>query len=93
MNMLNLKELNEVECKEQYRVEISNRLAALENLDDNVDINRVWETVTENIKFQPKGVQVIANLRSISHSSTKDTDNYYIKGNKPNCIGCRIRAK
>jgi hypothetical protein len=30
---INLKKLNEVESKEQYRVEISNRLAALENLD------------------------------------------------------------
>jgi hypothetical protein len=29
----NLKKLNEVEGKEQYRVEISNRFAALENLD------------------------------------------------------------
>jgi hypothetical protein len=28
-----LKKLNEVQGKEQYRVEISNRFAALENLD------------------------------------------------------------
>jgi hypothetical protein len=34
MEMFNLKKLNEVECKEQYRVEISDRLAVLENLDD-----------------------------------------------------------
>jgi hypothetical protein len=32
------KKLSEVECKEQYYVEISNRFAALENLDDEVDI-------------------------------------------------------
>jgi hypothetical protein len=37
-----------VEIKEQYQVKISNRFAALENLDDDndddddVDINRVW---------------------------------------------------
>jgi hypothetical protein len=35
-----LKKLNEVEGKEQYRAEISNRFVALENLDDDVDINR-----------------------------------------------------
>jgi hypothetical protein len=29
----NLKNLNEVEGKEQYRVEISNRFAVLENLE------------------------------------------------------------
>jgi hypothetical protein len=33
MERFNLKKLNKVEGKEQYRVEISNRLAALENLD------------------------------------------------------------
>jgi uncharacterized metal-binding protein YceD (DUF177 family) len=32
MERFNLKKLNEVECKEQRRVEISNRFAALENL-------------------------------------------------------------
>jgi uncharacterized metal-binding protein YceD (DUF177 family) len=36
-----LKKLNEVEGKEQYHVEISNRFAALENLDTEMDINRV----------------------------------------------------
>jgi hypothetical protein len=33
MERFNLKKLNEVKGKEQYRVEISNRFAALENLD------------------------------------------------------------
>jgi hypothetical protein len=32
MERFNLKKLNEVEGKEQYLVEISNRFAALENL-------------------------------------------------------------
>jgi hypothetical protein len=32
MERFNLKKLNEVKGKEQYRVEISNRFAALENL-------------------------------------------------------------
>jgi hypothetical protein len=36
----NLKKLNEVEGKEQYRIEISNRFTALENLDTEVDIKR-----------------------------------------------------
>jgi hypothetical protein len=40
---------------EQYRVEISNRFAALENLDTEVDINRAWETIRENITFSAKG--------------------------------------
>jgi hypothetical protein len=31
------------------------RFAALENVGDDVDINRVWETVRENIKISAKG--------------------------------------
>jgi hypothetical protein len=46
-----LKKLNEVEGKEQYRVVISNRFAALENLDTEVDINRAWEAIRENIQI------------------------------------------
>jgi hypothetical protein len=39
MERLNLKILNEVEGKEQYRVEILKRFAALKNLHSEVDIN------------------------------------------------------
>jgi hypothetical protein len=46
----NLKKLNEVQGKEQYHVEISNKFAALENLDNDVDINRSWGTIIDNIK-------------------------------------------
>jgi hypothetical protein len=40
----NLRKLNEVEGKEQYRVPISNIFAVLGHLDTEVDINRAWET-------------------------------------------------
>jgi hypothetical protein len=39
----NLKKLNEVQGKEQYRAEVSNRSAALEDLDTEVEINSAWE--------------------------------------------------
>jgi hypothetical protein len=50
----NLKQLNEEEVKEQYQVTIKTKFAALENLDDNGDINRAWETNRENIKISAK---------------------------------------
>jgi hypothetical protein len=56
MERFNLKKLNEVEDKEKCRVEVSNRFAALENLDAEVEINTVREIIIENIKFQSKGV-------------------------------------
>jgi hypothetical protein len=46
--------LKEVKGKEQYRVEISNSFAALENLEAEVDINRAWETIRENNKVSVK---------------------------------------
>jgi hypothetical protein len=49
MERLNLK-LNDVEVKEQYRVEISNRFANLENLGTEVDVNKAWETIREKYK-------------------------------------------
>ncbi|PNF30898.1 hypothetical protein B7P43_G05207 [Cryptotermes secundus] len=54
MERFNLKKLNEVEGKEQYRVEISNRFTALENLETEVDVNKAWETIRENIKMSAK---------------------------------------
>jgi hypothetical protein len=50
----NLKKLNEVEGKEKYRAEVSNRFAALEDLDAEVEIKTMWETIRENIKFSAK---------------------------------------
>jgi hypothetical protein len=49
-----VKKLNEEEVKEQYQVTIKNKFAVLENLDDNGDINRAWETIKENIRISAK---------------------------------------
>ena len=46
--------LNELEVRKQYRIKISNRLAALEDLNDSEGINRVWENIQENIKISAK---------------------------------------
>jgi hypothetical protein len=54
MERFNLKKLNDVEGKEQFRVEVSNRFAALEDLDTEVKINSAWETIRENINISAK---------------------------------------
>jgi hypothetical protein len=54
MERFNLKKLNEVEGKEKYHVEVSNRFAALEDLDAEVEINTILETIEENIKISAK---------------------------------------
>jgi hypothetical protein len=55
MERSSLKKLNEVEGKEQYLVEVSNRFAALEDLDAEVEINSAWEMIRENITISTKG--------------------------------------
>jgi hypothetical protein len=54
MQRFGLKKLNQVEGKEQFRVEVSNRSAALEDLDAEVEIYSAWETIRENIKISAK---------------------------------------
>jgi hypothetical protein len=49
-----LKKLNDTEVKEGYQVKISARFGALENFGDNVDMNRAWENITENIIISVK---------------------------------------
>ena len=41
----NLGKLNELEVRKQYQIEITNRFAALENLNGGKDINSAWENV------------------------------------------------
>jgi len=47
-----LRKLNVPEVREQYQIEITNRFAALENSDD--DVNRTWENIKENIQTSAK---------------------------------------
>jgi hypothetical protein len=53
-----LKKLNEVEGKEKYRVEVSNRFAALKELDAEVEINTAWEMIERISKCHPERVCV-----------------------------------
>jgi hypothetical protein len=54
INRFNLEKLNEVGGKEQFRVEVSNKFAALEDLDAEVEISSAWETISVCIKISAK---------------------------------------
>jgi hypothetical protein len=45
----------ELEGKEEYWVEITNRFAASDNLNADVDINRPWETSRGNNNISANG--------------------------------------
>jgi hypothetical protein len=93
MERFNLKKLYEAVGKEQFRVEISNRFAALEDLDAEVEINSAWETIRENIKILAKD--------SVGYYESKKHKAWFDEGcskllhqrNKLNCSGYRIQVK
>jgi hypothetical protein len=54
MERFSHKKINEVEAKEKYCIEVSNRFVALKDLDDEVEVNSAWEVIRENIKISAK---------------------------------------
>jgi len=59
-----LRKLNELEVREQYQIDITNGFAALENLNDNKDVNRTWENITVNIQISAKGESGTARIEA-----------------------------
>ena len=49
-----LRKLNELEVRKKYQIEITNRFAVLENLNDDEDVNTTWENIKENIQTSAK---------------------------------------
>jgi hypothetical protein len=54
IDRFNLKKLNEGGVKEHNQVTIKSRFSALEILDSNGDITRVWDAIRENIEMPAK---------------------------------------
>ena len=61
MERFNLRRLSELEDRKEYQIEITNRFAALENLSNGEDINRLGRTLKRISKPQLRGVQVCTN--------------------------------
>ena len=49
-----MRKLNEPEVREQYKIEITNKFAALENLNDDEDVDRTWENIKEKSQTSAK---------------------------------------
>ena len=50
----NIRKLNQLEVRKKYQIKIANSFADLENLNDDEDMNSVWEKIKENIKTSAK---------------------------------------
>jgi len=52
---------SELEVRKQYQIRILKSFTALENLNDNEDINRAWKNIREKSKHQLNRVLVCVN--------------------------------
>jgi len=85
MGKSNLRKLNELEVRKQYQIEITNRFAAWENLND-CDTHK-WglrKTLTRKLKPQKQKDQVCTNCSSINHGLMKNVYDFDIKRSRLN---------
>jgi hypothetical protein len=59
----NRRKLDDLEVRKQYRIEIANRFAALENVSDDEDINRAWKRIKDNTKTSAKESLVLHKMK------------------------------
>ena len=85
--------LNELEDRKKYQIEIRNRFAALENLNDDKDVNRTWKNIKENIKISAKESLGLHELKQHKPRFDEECLGFWTKGSGLKCSGCRIQAK
>jgi len=88
----NLRKLSELEVRKQYKIKVSNKFAALEDLRDSEDINRPWENIKENIKIS---AQESLGLNESKHHKLwfDECLRFYIKVSMLKCSDYRVRTK
>ena len=89
----NLRKLNEPEVREQYQIEITNRFAALENVNDYENVNRIWENIKENIQTSAEKSLGVHELKQNQAWFDEVCLVFWIKGSGLKCSGYRIQTK
>jgi hypothetical protein len=79
--------------KEQHQVTVTNKSAALENLEVNGDINTAWITIRQNIKILAK--ESLSYCESKYHKPWFDEKctKLVVKESRLNYSGCRKQVK
>jgi hypothetical protein len=72
----NVRELSELEVRKEYQIEISNRFAALENLNNGENINMTWENIKENIKTSAKESLSLHELKQHKYGLMSNVYNF-----------------
>jgi hypothetical protein len=88
----NLRKLSELEVRKQYQMKISNRYAALQNLNGTEDINRALENIKENNKTSVKESLGLYELKQHKPYLMKNVHDFLIKGSRLKCSGYKIQT-
>jgi len=89
----NLRKLNEPEDREQYQIEITNMFAALENLNDDEDVNRTWDNIKENIQTSAKESLGLNELKQNKPWFDEECLGFLDQRSGLKCSGYRIQSK
>ena len=89
----NLSKLNEMEVKEKHQTEITNRFAALQNLNIDEDVNRVWENIKENIKTSSKESLGLHKWKQHKPWFDKECVDFLDQRSRLKCSGYRFQAE
>ena len=90
---LNLSKLNELEVRKQYQIEITNRFAALENLNEDEDVNRIWGNIKHNIQISEKESLGMHEWKKHKPWFDEECLGFWIRGSGQKCSGYSIHAK
>jgi hypothetical protein len=85
--------LSEMEVRKQIQIKISNRTAALENLNDSKNINRTRESIKENIKSSAKESLDLYELKEHKSRFDKASSRFFDNVSRLKCINYRIQTK
>ena len=89
-----MRKLNEPEVREHYQIEITNRFAALENVNDEEDVNRTSENIKENIQTSAKESLGLHELKQNKPWFDDECLGFFwSEGSGLNCSGYRIQDK
>ena len=89
----NSRKLNEPEVREQYHIEFTNRFVALENVNDDDDVNRTWENIKENIQTSAKESLGLHKLKQNKPRFDEECLGFWTIGSGLKCSGYKIQAK
>ena len=89
----NLRKLNELEVGKEYQIEFTNKFVALENLNDNEDVNRTWDNIEGFIQSSTEECLGLHELKQHKTWFDEECLGFWIKGSGLNAVATGSKPK